>query len=103
MKLYKNSKNEVFAFELDGSQDHLIHKDMIPISKEEASELASSPLTWTDIKIKRDCLLKDCDWSDLPNTPVKNKPAWLRYRQQLRDLPQQYNTPQEVIWPDKPL
>lgn len=35
MKYYINKNKEFFGFELDGSQDHLITKDMKPISLEE--------------------------------------------------------------------
>lgn len=35
MKYYKSQNNEVFAFELDGSQDNWITKDLVPMSKEE--------------------------------------------------------------------
>lgn len=103
MKLFKNSNGELFGFELDGSQDHLIG-DLIPVTPEEAKETIRQNLflTWDDIKATRDALLKACDWSDLPNSPVKNRPAWLRYRQELRDLPQNFKTPQDVIWPNKP-
>lgn len=40
--------------------------------------------------------------SDLPNSPVKNKEAWLTYRQALRDLPQNFSAPEEVVWPEPP-
>ena len=50
----------------------------------------------------RNNLLKDSDWTDLPNSPVKNKEAWLTYRQALRDLPQNFSEPSEVVWPIKP-
>lgn len=36
MKLFKDSKNEIFAYEEDGSQDHLI-EDKIAITQEEAN------------------------------------------------------------------
>jgi len=39
MKYYKNSSNEIFAYELDGSQDHVIPKEYIAISKAQADEL----------------------------------------------------------------
>lgn len=45
MKHYKDSTGKVFAFESDGSQDHLIEHDMEPISQSEALELASPALT----------------------------------------------------------
>ncbi len=35
MKYYINKNKEIFGFELDGSQDHLITKDMVEISLEE--------------------------------------------------------------------
>lgn len=37
MKLFKSTTNEVFAYELDGSQDHLISEELTPITSEEAS------------------------------------------------------------------
>ena len=39
MKLFKDSKNTIWAFELDGSQDHLIKSDMVPITKEQADDI----------------------------------------------------------------
>jgi hypothetical protein len=39
MKHYKSTTNEVWAFEEDGSQDHLIPNDFILISDDEADEL----------------------------------------------------------------
>ena len=39
MKHYINKNKEIFGFELDGSQDHLIAKDMVEISLEEIAEL----------------------------------------------------------------
>ena len=39
MKYYINKNKELFGFELDGSQDHLITSDMVEISLEEIAEL----------------------------------------------------------------
>lgn len=39
MKLYKNEFNEIFAYELDGSQDHLIPSNFIAITLEEAEQI----------------------------------------------------------------
>jgi hypothetical protein len=39
MKLYKSPNNEVHAFEEDGSQDHLIWKNFVAITEEEANVL----------------------------------------------------------------
>jgi len=39
MKLFKDSTNEMWAFELDGSQDHLIRPDMVSVTEEEADAI----------------------------------------------------------------
>lgn len=36
MKYYKSPQNQPFAYELDGSQDHLIPADYVQITEEEA-------------------------------------------------------------------
>ena len=38
MKLYKDTQNNIFAYELDGSQDHLIG-DKVQITEEQADEI----------------------------------------------------------------
>ena len=61
------------------------------------------PSTWEQIRSKRDALLKDSDWSVASDaTPKPSKEAWLTYRQALRDLPQSFSEPSEVVWPNKP-
>lgn len=39
MKHFKNSKGEIFAFEPDGSQDDLIHGDLMPVTDAELAIL----------------------------------------------------------------
>lgn len=39
MKYYVSPDNLVYAFEADGSQDHLIWKNFVAITEEEAKEL----------------------------------------------------------------
>jgi hypothetical protein len=39
MKYYKTLENEIYAYESDGSQDHLIVNTYIAITKEEADEM----------------------------------------------------------------
>lgn len=39
MKHYKSPTNEVWAYELDGSQDHLIPENFIAITDEEANAI----------------------------------------------------------------
>jgi hypothetical protein len=53
---------------------------------------------------KRDILLAQSDWTQLSDAPINamEKNAWVVYRQELRDLPQQSNFPDGVIFPARP-
>jgi hypothetical protein len=45
--------------------------------------------------------LKDCDWTQLADTPV-DKAVWATYRQALRDIPTQSGFPWVINWPAQP-
>jgi hypothetical protein len=61
------------------------------------------PTTMDSVRAKRNSLLKDSDWAIISDaTPKPSKTAWLDYRQALRDVPQTFSSPEEVIWPNKP-
>ena len=51
------------------------------------------------IRMKRDRLLQESDWTQLIDAPV-DREAWADYRQALRDLPQQEGFPDKVVWPE---
>ena len=58
---------------------------------------------WETIKNMRNELLAKSDWTAIPDAnPKPSKEAWLTYRQALRDLPQNFSEPSEVVWPTKP-
>ncbi len=59
---------------------------------------------WRKIRKERNKLLKDSDYimvSDITITTEK-KEEWTTYRQALRDIPQDYDSPDEVVYPTKP-
>ena len=59
---------------------------------------------WINVRKERDKLLKESDYimiSDITITTEK-KEEWTTYRQALRDIPQDYDSPDEVVYPDKP-
>jgi hypothetical protein len=58
--------------------------------------------TWDEIRSQRDLLLKETDWVGLTDINLQNKQAWLDYRQALRDIPQNFTNPEDVVWPVKP-
>lgn len=53
------------------------------------------------VRDDRNKRLADCDWTQLPDSPV-DKAAWADYRQALRDITDQPNFPLEVQWPAQP-
>lgn len=57
--------------------------------------------TWQIIRLRRNRLLRQSDFTQMPDWPG-DKNSWASYRQILRDIPQTYETPEEVIWPTKP-
>jgi len=59
---------------------------------------------WKIIRNERDKLLKESDYLILADAPIDEtqKQEWTTYRQALRDIPQDYDSPDEVVYPDKP-
>lgn len=60
---------------------------------------------WTAIRSRRDALLTACDWTQIPDAPLaeEERAAWQTYRQALRDIPQAFAAPEDVVWPDSPM
>jgi hypothetical protein len=69
---------------------------------EPVKEPEKPKLTWDQIRAQRNILLSQTDWIFAPDVTLKNEQAWLKYRQSLRDIPQTFSTPEEVVWPNKP-
>jgi len=55
------------------------------------------------ILIIREDLLRQSDWRDLPSYPGSDQEDWRLYRQDLRDIPQNFVSVDDVIFPDKPI
>lgn len=60
--------------------------------------------TWNDIRGLRAIKLQQCDWTQVSDADLttEERTAWASYRQALRDLPETYQTPAEVVWPTQP-
>lgn len=59
---------------------------------------------WTLIRQKRNQLLAECDWTQVPDAPLddKEREEWKRYRQALREIPQRFSKADDVVWPKRP-
>ena len=72
--------------------------------KEKKAKLILKVVTWDEIRQKRNILLKDSDWTTIPDSnPKPSKEDWLKYRQSLRDITTTFKNPQDVVWPSNPL
>lgn len=58
---------------------------------------------WGKVREKRGFLLMECDWTQLPNSPLSNErqQEWALYRQALRDVTLQTD-PFNIAWPAPP-
>ncbi|OIQ49666.1 hypothetical protein BerOc1_01591 [Pseudodesulfovibrio hydrargyri] len=56
------------------------------------------------LRIERDRLLAESDWTQLADAPLDDaeKTLWAATRQALRDVPQQAGFPHAVAWPEAP-
>ena len=56
---------------------------------------------WPLVRIRRNELLQQSDWTQLPDVPLATKEAWAEYRQALRDITDQPD-PFNIVWPTPP-
>ena len=56
---------------------------------------------WEEVRVLRNQLLTECDWTQLADIPTETKELWISYRQDLRNITNQSN-PFNIIWPTKP-
>lgn len=59
-------------------------------------------ITWDQIKKERNALLLESDWTQLPDVNLNNKEEWKIYRQELRNITNNFTDPPSVVFPSKP-
>lgn len=57
---------------------------------------------WMNVRERRNFLLSTSDWTQGADISSETKEKWAVYRQILRNIPQTYSDPIEVVWPTKP-
>ena len=60
-----------------------------------------SDRAWAQVRVERDRLLAASDWTQVADAPVDAE-VWADYRQALRDVPQDFASPDEVVFPAVP-
>lgn len=61
---------------------------------------AATEKQWEQVRTERNRKLAECDWTQLPDTPV-DAAVWATYRQALRDITLQTD-PYAIVWPEEP-
>lgn len=62
---------------------------------------------WTRVRVNRNELLSQCDWTQMPDVDLdaETKQAWTIYREDLRNVPQNNQSAtcyDDVVWPTPP-
>lgn len=89
------------------ARHHLTAEGLIPFTPEEeaewdAQEAASAAAAGDRVRLDRNRLLAETDWTQAVDVPQAVKDKWAPYRQALRDVPQQPGFPENITWPVKP-
>lgn len=82
--------------------DDLIYRETVVESV--VDEAARDAALAETVRARRDRLLAESDWTQLPDSPCgdETRSDWAAYRAALRDVPQQSGFPTTVAWPDSP-
>lgn len=67
--------------------------------EEAAATAVTADQAWANIRARRNKMLAECDWTQLPDTPADTR-SWAIYRQALRDITTQAD-PFNIAWPEK--
>ena len=96
---WSDSKDKVY-------ENIVIHHDQYSIPSEASLEAdlvqAQIDFDWQDVRRKRNALLIDSDAYLMPDYPMEDKSDWEAYRQSLRDIPQDYDSADDVEFPEEP-
>jgi hypothetical protein len=77
---------------------------VVQVAELTAEEIqAAKDSAMAQIRATRNQLLKDCDWTQIPDCTIPKKADWATYRQTLRDLPSTITEPRTFsAWPHNP-
>lgn len=89
------------SFVIEGNEV-VQYEQIRPKTESEIQEELNSK--WENIRVMRNSLLLESDWTQLTDSPLSSekKTEWSSYRQQLRDVTSQPD-PKNIIWPTKPI
>ena len=81
------------------------YQEYLEWAKTNTADAADEEAAWTQVRNKRDALLKDSDWTMITGVTV-DQAQWAAYRDKLRAIPQTFKNVSdpltEVNWPTAP-
>lgn len=86
--------------DFDYSKGHKLVNGSLQVY-EEPQVVISNTILMRDVRNKRDELLDDSDWTQVPDSPA-NSSEWATYRQELRDITKDIDL-SNVTWPTPPV
>ncbi len=57
---------------------------------------------WNNVRAQRDKLLVSSDYVMMADFPLEDKSDWETYRQELRNIPQDFDNADDVVYPEEP-
>ncbi|HIF5940445.1 TPA: tail fiber assembly protein [Vibrio parahaemolyticus] len=89
-----------FPSSFESVSEYLASETEFPMSK-----TAENDIKWESVRITRSQLIASTDWTQTLDCQLSEskKAEFVSYRQALRDIPQTYSNPDDVIWPEKPV
>lgn len=82
--------------------------DSFPAMEQQFLTMDESEVTneqwWVVAKWWRNALLNESDWSQVADNSLtaSQRELWRQYRQELRDLSDNYTDPKQIVFPDLP-
>ena len=96
-----NSATQNLISSLPYIEDGFVYTVRIENKSQEQMETDNS-IKAINIRLQRNYILKETDWTQGKDIPDEVSTVWATYRQALRDIPNQQEFPTNVTWPVPP-
>ena len=93
------------SIQLKGSSDvaGAIINSLCNFGTDEYPRVPTTDEKWEAIRTVRNELIEQTDWTQLMDSPLseEQKLSYILYRDKLRDIPQDFENPEDVVFPEE--
>lgn len=82
--------------------EETLNNELLRMKDQSDKAVSDTTFLWEKLRVERDNLLFDSDWTQVRDITLANDNDWKTYRQALRDLPANTSDPANPTWPTKP-